>query len=76
VGLEVVVHVELGVLLVDDFGGPLSIRVSRFLGITRLRRLTGGGCGHDGGLCSARATLAIACQNHGFRNTHEVWMSR
>ena len=33
VGLEVVVHVELGVLLVDNLRDPLSVRVSKFLGL-------------------------------------------
>ena len=36
VSLEVVVHVELGVLLVDDFKGPLSAFNPQVLGFTRL----------------------------------------
>jgi len=36
VSLEVVVHVELGVLLVDDCRDQLSARNSQFLGSTRL----------------------------------------
>ena len=48
--LEVVVHFEVGTLLVDDFGCPLSVLNSYSLGFIRLWSLTGGGCGHVGGL--------------------------
>jgi hypothetical protein len=50
VSLEVVVHFEVGTLLVDDFRSPLSVLNSYSLGFIRSRSLTGGGCGHVGGL--------------------------
>jgi hypothetical protein len=50
VSLEVVVHLEVGTLLVDDFTRLLSVLGSSSLGFMRLYCLTGGGCGHVGGL--------------------------
>ena len=74
VSFEVVVHLEVGALVVDDCRDLLSARNSLFLGSARLESLTGGGCRHVGGLWCAEVSLAIARQTRGLEHTHELGM--